>query len=135
MRAHLAVGLMVALAAGSPTLAQMSADVRFEPGNFGTNVSGTIIGDEYMDYRLAARAGQELFAELTVVDSNGNGTIYFNILLPGSDGVAIYNGSMDGNTASVDLPDNGSYTIRVYQMGNDADSGATTGFRLDLSIQ
>ena len=119
----------------SPASAQMSADVNFESGNYGTTVNGTVTGNEFFDYRLVARAGQEMYAELTVVDSNGSGTIYFNILPPRSDGVALYNGSIDGNSARVTLPDTGTYTIRVYQMGNDADSGATTGYSLDLSIQ
>ena len=115
--------------------AQQTADVKFEPGNFGTMVSGTITGDEYFDYNLGAKAGQEMFAELQVSDTNGNGVIYFNILPPGSDGGAIYNGSIDGNTARIDLPDDGNYTIRVYLMGNDRDTGKTVGYNLDLSIQ
>lgn len=119
----------------APASAQMSADVKFESGNYGTTVNGTVTGNEFFDYRLGARAGQKMYAELTAVDSNGSGTIYFNILPPGSDGVALYNGSIDGNSALVTLPDTGTYTIRVYQMGNDADSGATTGYSLDLSIQ
>ena len=98
-------------------------------------VSGTIIGDEYIDYRLGAKAGQEMFVELTVTDSNGNGIVYFNILPPGSDGEAIYIGSVNGNTTTVDLPENGTYSIRVYQMGNDRDTGKTSGFNIDLSIQ
>ncbi len=115
--------------------AQMKAEVQFEPGNFGTMVSGTVTGDEYFDYSLDAQAGQELFAELQVSDTNGNGVIYFNILPPGSDGVAIYNGSIEGNTARITLPADGDYTIRVYLMGNDRDSGKTVGYNLDLSIQ
>ncbi len=115
--------------------AQQSADVKFEPGNFGTMVSGTITGDAYFDYSLGAKAGQEMFAELQVSDTNGNGVIYFNILPPDSDGVAIYNGSIDGNTARIDLPEDGNYTIRVYLMGNDRDTGKTVGYNLDLSIQ
>lgn len=98
-------------------------------------VSGTIIGDEYIDYRLGAKSGQEMFVELTVTDSNGNGIVYFNILPPGSDGEAIYIGSVNGNTTTVDLPENGTYSIRVYQMGNDRDTGKTSGFNIDLSIQ
>ncbi len=54
---------------------------------------------------------------------------------PGSDGVAIYNGSIDGNATTVDLPADGDYTIRVYLMGNDRDAGKTVGYTLDLSIQ
>lgn len=115
--------------------AQRVAEVKFQSGNFGTLVSGTITGDEYFDYTLGASAGQEMFADLQVSDTNGNGVIYFNILPPGSDGVAIYNGSIDGNTARIDLPEDGTYTIRVYLMGNDRDTGKTVGYNLDLSIQ
>ncbi len=115
--------------------AQMKADVKFESGNFGTMVNGTVTGDEYFDYSLGAKAGQEMFADLKVSDTNGNGVVYFNILPPGSDGVAIYNGSIDGNTARIDLPEDGDYTIRVYLMGNDRDTGKTVGYNLDLSIQ
>ena len=128
--------LALALAASATLLAaQTVSDVQFAPGNFGTMVSGTIIGDEYIDYRLGAKAGQEMFVELTVTDSNGNGIVYFNILPPGSDGEAIYNGSTLGNTTTVDLPEDGTYSIRVYQMGNDRDTGKTSGFNIDLSIQ
>ncbi|WP_254445779.1 hypothetical protein [Ruegeria arenilitoris] len=115
--------------------AQRAADVKFQHGNFGTMVNGTITGDEYFDYMLGAKAGQEMFADLKVSDTNGNGVIYFNILPPGSDGAAIYNGSIDGNTARIDLPEDGDYTIRVYLMGNDRDTGKTVGYNLDLSIQ
>ena len=118
-----------------PVQAQMAADVQFQPGNYGTMVSGTITGDEYFDYKLGARGGQEMFVSLAVDGTNGNGTIYFNILPPGSDGYAIYNGSMDGTTTTVDLPEDGVYTIRVYLMGNDRDAGKTVGYNIDLSIQ
>ncbi|MDB6179700.1 hypothetical protein PAF17_19825 [Paracoccus sp. Z330] len=115
--------------------AQESSHVQFAPGNFGTMVSGTITGNEYVDYQLGAKAGQEIFAELSIAESNGDGSIYFNILPPGSDGVAIYNSANDGNSTTVRLPSDGTYAIRVYQLGNDADTGKTTGFNLDLSIQ
>ncbi|WP_170439182.1 hypothetical protein [Ruegeria arenilitoris] len=118
-----------------PALAQRTAEVKFQAGNFGTMVNGTITGDEYFDYVLGAKGGQELFAELQVSDTNGSGVVYFNIMPPGSDGVAIYNGSIDGNTARITLPEDGDYTIRVYLMGNDRDTGKTVGYNLDLSIQ
>lgn len=115
--------------------AQTTSDVQFEAGNFGAMVNGTIIGDAYIDYRLGAQGGQEMFVELTVTGSNGTGTVYFNILPPGSDGEAIYNSSIYGNTTTVDLPADGTYTIRVYHLGDDEDSGKTSGFTIDLSIQ
>jgi len=134
MKKLLSLSLMLIVSA-SMASAQRMAEVTFEPGNFGTMVSGTITGDEYFDYTLGAKAGQEMFAELQVSDTNGNGVIYFNILPPDSDGVAIYNGSINGNTARIDLPEDGDYTIRVYLMGNDRDTGKTVGYNLDLSIQ
>lgn len=118
-----------------PLAAQMRADVSFAPGNFGTMVNGTIVGDEYFDYVLGARGGQSMFVELTVAATNGSGIVYFNVLPPGSDGVAIYNGSINGNSTTVQLPQDGDYTIRVYLMGNDRDTGKTVGYTIDLSIQ
>ena len=134
-RNSLGATLAVLLALAAPAGAQMIADVHFEKGNFGTMVNGTVRGDEYFDYRLGAGGGQELFADLKTSDTNGDGTIYFNILPPGSDGVAIYNGSIDGNTARISLPEDGDYTIRVYLMGNDRDADKTVGYNLDISIQ
>lgn len=134
-RAAAALAAFVMLAGAAPVAAQMTADVQFQPGNFGATVSGTITGDEYFDYRLGAKGGQEMFADLTVSGTNGNGTIYFNILPPGSDGEAIFIGSVEGTTARTRLPSDGTYTIRVYLMGNDLDSGATVGYTVDLSIQ
>ena len=126
------VGLLSGIASAS---AQSSVPVRFEPGNFGTMVEGTVNGPSYTDYTLRARAGQEMFAELTVADSTGFGSAYFNVLPPGSTGVAIFIGSVEGRTARITLPEGGIYTIRVYLMGNDRDTGARVDFNLDLSIQ
>ncbi|MFD1341592.1 hypothetical protein [Litorisediminicola beolgyonensis] len=130
-----ALAAVAALALTSAAWAQERTEVQFAKGNFGTMIEGSIEGDAYHDYLLGARGGQELFVELDVTDSTGSGTVYFNILPPGSDGVAIYNGSMDGTSFTQPLPEDGVYTIRVYQMGNDKDAGKTSAFRMDLSIQ
>lgn len=127
--------LVIGSALVAPLLAQTVSDVHFSAGNYGTTVNGTVVGNEYIDYRLGANAGQKMFVELAVDGTNGSGTVYFNILPPGSTGEAIYNSSMSGNSTTVDLPSSGSYTIRVYQMGNDKDAGKTSGFHIDLSIQ
>lgn len=138
-KALIAAGCVLALASFAPlegALAQRSSEVQFQAGNYGTMVSGTITGRDYIDYKLSARQGQKMFAELAVGDTNGNGTVYFNILPPGSTGQAIYTGHMETTkSALVTLPASGTYTIRVYLMGNDKDAGKTVGFNLDLSIQ
>ncbi|MEB3322188.1 MAG: hypothetical protein VKI81_05140 [Synechococcaceae cyanobacterium] len=138
-KALIVPGCLLALAAFAPmeaAWAQRSSQVQFKPGNYGTMVSGTITGREYIDYKLTANKGQKMFAELAVRNTNGNGSVYFNILPPGSRGEAIYIGHMNTDkSAIVTLPSNGTYTIRVYLMGNDKDAGKTVGFNLDLSIQ
>ncbi len=68
-------------------------------------------------------------------ESNGTGNVYFNIMPPNRTGDAIYIGSKDGLDATgVMLPSDGDYTIRVFQMGDDADSGKTTAFTISASI-
>ncbi|MCT8972531.1 hypothetical protein [Microbaculum marinisediminis] len=126
-----AVFAFLVLAAGlvGPASAQSREEVRFSPGNDNAAVEGTITGDEYKDYVLGARAGQTMSVSLIT-----EGSAYFNILPPGSDGVAIYNGSIDGENASVALPSDGDYTIRVYLMGNARDSNQTVPFMVSMTI-
>jgi hypothetical protein len=131
----LALALSLASPAATTALAQKTSVVKFQPGNYGTMVSGTIEGDAYVDYMLGAASGQEMFVDLTVEETEGTGSVYFNVLPPGSSGEAIYNGSIDGNSTTVPLPSSGDYAIRVYQLGNDADAGKIARFRIDLSIQ
>lgn len=129
--------VLLALLVAAPGIAaaQASHDVKFRAGDYGAMVTGKVTGHDYVDYHLDARGGQKMFVELTVTKSDGNGTVYFNILPPGSSDVALYNGSTDGNSTTVPLPKSGTYTIRVYQMGNDEDAGKTSAFNIDLSIQ
>ena len=123
------------LAVADMAPAQSVQEVEFAKGDFGAMIVGSVTGDGYSDYKLGAAAGQEMFVELVVTGSSGNGTVYFNVLPPGSADVAIYNSSIDGNSTTIDLPLSGDYVIRVYHMGNDEDSGATSAFNMDLSIQ
>jgi hypothetical protein len=67
-----------------PVLAQRTAQVRFQPGTTSAKLSGTIKGDEYFDYVLRAQRGQTMSVKLNVEGTNGNGSVFFNILPPGS---------------------------------------------------
>ena len=136
MRIRFWTTLLLVLPAIGLAHAQMAADVRFNAGDYGTTINGTITGNEYFDYRLGARSGQEMSVKLTVSGTNGHGTAYLNILPPGSDGTAIYIGSMDEDrSTSIRLSETGDYTIRVYLMGNDRDAGKTVGYKLDVSVR
>jgi hypothetical protein len=135
-RLTLVLAALLALSpVAQPVLAQDQSRVQFEAGNDNAAINGTIVGDAYIDYLLGAKQGQTMSVSLIPGQSNGNGTVYFNILPPGSTGEAIYNGSIDGLDATgIVLPASGDYVIRVYQMGNDADTGKTTAFTISVGI-
>lgn len=119
----------------SPTLAQETVRVQFQPGSSGTTLNGTIVGNEYRDYVLGARTGQMMVVSLDVTATNGNGSAFFNILPAGQDFPALYNGSTDDDRrAEVELPETGDWAIRVYLMGNDRDTDKSVGFSIDVSI-
>ncbi|WP_109464883.1 hypothetical protein [Albibacillus kandeliae] len=135
MKLILAFGLALSVLV-HPAQAQEVSEVHFAPGTSGATLNGAVRGDDYFDYHLGARAGQLLIASLEVTDSNGDGTAYFNILPPGSSGEAIWIGNMEAEqTAEVQLPSDGTYTLRVYLMGNDKDSEKTVGYALHVNIQ
>jgi hypothetical protein len=135
-RLPLVLAAVVALAPlVPPVLAQDQSRVSFEAGNDNAAINGTITGDAYIDYLLGAKAGQTMAVSLIPGETNGTGSVYFNILPPGSTGEAIYNGSIDGPDATgIALPADGDYVIRIYQMGDDADSGKTTAFTISVGI-
>lgn len=113
-----------------PASAQSRERVKFAKGNDNAAVNGKVTGQGYHDYMLGAKAGQTMGVSLIT-----DGSAYFNILPPGSNDVAIYNSSIDGNDATgIKLPASGDYTIRVYLMGADADGGATVPYMLSMTI-
>lgn len=122
------------LTIAAPTSAQDSVRIQFESGTYGATINGTIVGDEYIDYVLGARAGQTLVASIDVTGTNGNGSAFFNIVPAGEDYPALFLGSSEGERAEVKLPESREWAIRVYLMGNDRDTGKTVGYSIDVSI-
>lgn len=118
-----------------PPASSNAAKVQFPPGRSSVKLEGAVVGRTDFDYSLRANAGQMMIVNLRVDGTNGNGTIYFNILPPGSRGEAIFVGSRDGNTARVRLPRSGDYVIRLYLMGNDRDTDKTVGYDLNVAIR
>lgn len=104
--------------------------VMFEPGASSATVKGTIVGDGTLDYVVNARAGQIMTVNLTAESASTN----FNVLPPKSDGEAIFIGSTEGASYSGALPADGDYKVRVYLMGNAADTGASVNFNLDIAV-
>ena len=131
----LAACALFGFALGTPmALAQSKTTIQFERGNDNAAARGTFKGNQYADYILGAKKGQTLAVAISVDKTNGSGTIYFNILPPGSQGEAVFNGSMDGSYGSVKLPKSGDYVIRVYLMGDDADSGKSVTYTLSMTV-
>jgi hypothetical protein len=120
--------VMLALGAGLPA-AQAGERIHFAHGSDNAAVHGSVTGSHHRDYVLGARAGQTMSVSLI-----NQGSAYFNILPPGSQDVAIFIGSRDGENASVRLPSDGDYTLRVYLMGNDKDSGRMVPYTLSVTI-
>ncbi|MBK1703592.1 hypothetical protein CKO40_03230 [Halochromatium glycolicum] len=115
--------------------AQDRVDIRFKPGATSTTINGTIRGDEYIDYVLNARGGQEMVVSLAVTGTNGDGSAFFNILPAGKDYGGPYVGSTDDDRrAEITVPHDGDWAIRVYLMGNDRDTDKTVGYSIDVSI-
>jgi hypothetical protein len=116
--------------AASAALAQEAVPIQFARGATGSTVSGSIKGDQYIDYRLVVRAGQRIEVSL----QPNRGSPYFNLLEPGSTDVAVYNSSMNGQRYNGTTNQSGTYTIRVYQLRATARRGETASYRMTVSI-
>jgi len=127
----IAIATVLAMAI-TPVGAQPSIttkQVQFKKGESGATIKGTIKGDQIIDYKLRAGAGQSMVVQF----KPGNPSAYFNVLPPGSD-EAIHIGSSAGNEFSTELKAGGGYTIRVYLMRNAARRNESTNYTPDIGI-
>jgi hypothetical protein len=113
-------------------LAQITTKkVSFPKGKSGTTLSGTIKGYQSIDYTLLLSKGQVFKVNMSTKSTS----CYFNILAPGSDDVAIYNSSNEGNNYTGTLSTSGVYKIRVYLYRNAARRGDSATFSLAISAK
>ena len=123
-------GLAALAIAGAPAAAQQKIPVQFAKGTSSATIKSSIKGDAYKDYSVAAKAGQTL----TVTLKASNSANYFNILPPGSNDVAVYNSSMDGNSFKGPVPGNGATTVRVYLMRAAGRRGESSNYTLTIGV-
>jgi len=116
-----------ALAAGDPGI--RSQTVQFAKGATSVQLKGSIKGDAGVDYKISARAGQTL----AVTMKPSNASTYFNILPLGSE-AAMFIGSTSGVTATVVLPDDGVYVVRVYLMRNASRRNEASNYTLTVGV-
>jgi hypothetical protein len=125
----LLIGALLAPVALGSGPAIQEVQVEFPKGKTGTTLKGKLKGDETVDYKLRAAAGQSM----VVVFQPTHPSAYFNVLPPGSD-TALFVGSTSGNRYEGTLPADGNYTIRLYLMRNAARRNESTSYRLDVSV-
>jgi hypothetical protein len=103
--------------------------VQFKSGSSTATVKGSVKGKNIVDYLLIAKAGQTMHVHLKASPS-----VNFNVLPPDTQAEALFVGAIGGAQYSGSLPQDGRYTVRVYQMGAAASSGKLNQFALDIAI-
>lgn len=129
----LAIALSWALiGSGQSALAAdiQTRQITFAKGASSATIKGTVTGDQTIDYKLRARAGQTMKVSL----KTGNSANYFNVLPPGSNDVAIFVGSTGGNEWSGTLEADGEYKVRVYLMRSAARRNEKASYTLTVGI-
>jgi len=136
MKYRLALAALIVLSAHAPLASHAAGDpgirsqpVRFAKGATSAQLRGSIKGDAGVDYEIAARAGQTLSVTLKA----SNASNYFNVNPPGSD-LAMFIGSTQGSEATVVLPADGTYVVRVYLMRNAARRNESSNYTLAIGV-
>jgi hypothetical protein len=107
-----------------------SRPIQFAKGASSATIKDSVKGDQTIDYKLRARAGQSMSVKL----KSSNPSNYFNVLPPGSPDVAIFVGSSGGNEWSGSLEADGEYTVRVYLMRNAARRNEAASYMLTVAV-
>jgi hypothetical protein len=131
-RAAALSAMVVALAGMAPAYAAdaiRKENVRFAKGASEATIKGRLQGDQSVDYRVHAGAGQTLVVAL----KGSNAQNYFNVLPPGSADVAMFVGQDGGGYKGI-LPTDGDYTVRVYLMRPAARRNASSNYTLTVAV-
>ncbi|SFZ98290.1 putative hypothetical Gifsy-1 prophage protein [hydrothermal vent metagenome] len=124
-----------AICAGLMTLPAMAKDkvtthqVHFDKGTTGTTVKGEVKGYDTVNYKLSAKKGQHMRVNIKSKHAN------FNIYAPGKGlgDEALFVGE-PGIPYKGNLSKDGTYTISVYLMRNEARRGTNTTYSLSVGI-
>jgi hypothetical protein len=130
MKALIAGVLASMLLATLPARGQIQQQqVQFKKGETGATIKGGLKGEQIIDYKLRADAGQVMVVKFRPT----NPSAYFNVLPPESE-EAIHIGSSAGNDFSGDLAASGEYRIRVYLMRNAARRNESVTYTLEVAV-
>jgi hypothetical protein len=109
---------------------QTSKSIFFPSDKNTTTVTGTVKGRQYIDYKLNILSGQTLSVSI----NSKSTSVFFNILPPGSQDVAIYNSSINGNKYSEVAEKSGLFAIRIYLMGSAETGNKSVNYGLTVSL-
>lgn len=118
--------MLLAAALSTTALAQSPAPIELTNG--GAVVEGRVVGGDMASYRFTAKAGDDVSIALTAPTPSAN----FNVL-PLGDETAIFVGAVSGPEFQGTIPADGDYEIRVYLMGQAAQTGSAN-FTLDIAL-
>jgi hypothetical protein len=123
--------LVAAVAVPAMLLAQgvRQQRVSFKAGSSSADLTGTLKGNDTIDYVLRASEGQSMH----VLFKSKSGAASFDVLPPGSD-AAIAIGETVGNEWTGTLPATGDYRVRVFQQRNAARRGASATYSLSIGV-
>ena len=126
----LSVAAMFAAAAEAPVDPDRRVEtVTLDNGEISRTFQGTLRGREYIDFQIAAGAGQRLGVTL----KRGNAMNYFKIMAPGAN-EALLIGSTSGHQARRILAADGVYTIRLYLMRAAARRNEHSDYELNIAL-
>ena len=128
----LLAGILFLGNSGTGLLAQdiRTERVSFQRGASSATVEGSIRGYETVDYLLNVSKGQYMNVSM----ATQHGATYFNIMEPGEEFEAVYNGSINGNQFEGTTAKSGDYRIRVYMMRSAARRNETASYRLEMIV-
>lgn len=133
LAAGLAVMAMVAaLGWAGPVTAQQVKEVTFKAGKTTASEAGMLTGSQYVDYQLAGKAGEQVQISLHSNSAQVNGAVYFSVTSPS--GQTLYDSSNGENRTTVNLPEAGTYIVRVFLSQADADGGATIDYSMGITV-
>lgn len=104
--------------------------VEFARGESSARVKGRVKGQDVAEYRIDARAGQEM-AILLLPERPG---VIFDLLPPGGGKVLATGGNDQGGPVRVVLPESGDYRLRVHLTKAAARKGTRVSYRLEISV-
>lgn len=125
----LACATALAMVAASAADGVESRPLRFAKNASSATVKGTLVGRQTIDYKLRAKAGQKMSVTL----KSANAGLAFNVLPPGSQGVAIP-GAIELQSWEGALPADGEYAVRMYLPRSAARRGERAGYMLTVAI-